>query len=46
MAGERAAGGAWRTADRLYCMQEGRVALEGVPRTLTPERVSQAYFGI
>jgi branched-chain amino acid transport system ATP-binding protein len=43
---EQDTGQAVRIADRLYCMQEGRVALEGVPRTLTPERVSQAYFGI
>ena len=43
---EQDTGQAMRIADRLYCMQEGRVALEGVPRTLTPERVSQAYFGI
>jgi branched-chain amino acid transport system ATP-binding protein len=35
-----------RIADRLYCMQEGRVALEGAPQTLTPERVSLAYFGV
>lgn len=43
---EQDTGQAMRIADRLYCMQEGRVALEGMPQTLTPERVSQAYFGI
>ena len=43
---EQDTGQAMRIADRLYCMQEGRVALEGVPQTLTPERVSQAYFGV
>jgi branched-chain amino acid transport system ATP-binding protein len=32
-------------ADRVYCLQEGRVTLEGVARELTPEDVSRAYFG-
>lgn len=43
---EQDTGQAMRVADRLYCMQEGRMALEGRPRELTPERISQAYFGI
>jgi len=33
-------------ADRLYCFQEGRVALEGRPGALTRERISAAYFGL
>jgi len=32
-------------ADRVYCLQEGRVTLEGVARELTLEDVSRAYFG-
>lgn len=43
---EQDTGQAMRIADRLYCMQEGRVALEGAPQALTPERISQAYFGV
>jgi branched-chain amino acid transport system ATP-binding protein len=43
---EQDTGQAMRVADRLYCMQEGRVALEGAPQLLTPERISQAYFGV
>ncbi len=33
-------------ADRVYCLQEGRVALEGRPRELTRARIAQAYFGL
>lgn len=43
---EQDTGQAMRVADRLYCMQEGRIALEGAPQQLTPERISQAYFGV
>lgn len=43
---EQDTGQAMRVADRLYCMQEGRIALEGAPRQLTPERISLAYFGV
>jgi branched-chain amino acid transport system ATP-binding protein len=32
-------------ADRVYCFQEGRVALQGRPRELTPDRIHEAYFG-
>ena len=32
-------------ADRFICLQEGRVALEGVPKAFTREQISQAYFG-
>jgi branched-chain amino acid transport system ATP-binding protein len=32
-------------ADRVYCFQEGRVALAGRPSDLTPETIHAAYFG-
>jgi branched-chain amino acid transport system ATP-binding protein len=32
-------------ADRVYCFQEGRVALTGRPLELTPETIHAAYFG-
>ncbi len=32
-------------ASYLYCLQEGRVSLQGRPAELTVERISQAYFG-
>jgi branched-chain amino acid transport system ATP-binding protein len=31
---------------RIYCFQEGRVALQGNSAALTREQISQAYFGI
>lgn len=33
-------------ADRVYCLQEGRVALEGEAKNLTRDAVSAAYFGV
>ncbi len=36
---------AQRMASRLYCLQEGRVSLQGESASLTRERISQAYFG-
>jgi branched-chain amino acid transport system ATP-binding protein len=33
-------------ARRVYCLQEGRVALEGEAKSLTREAVSAAYFGV
>jgi branched-chain amino acid transport system ATP-binding protein len=33
-------------ADRVYCLQEGRVTLTGVPAELTRERIRRAYFGV
>ena len=33
-------------ADRVYCLQEGRVTLEGRPGALTREQIKLAYFGI
>lgn len=43
---EQDTGQALRVADRLYCFQEGRVALEGPPAQLTREKIFLAYFGI
>jgi branched-chain amino acid transport system ATP-binding protein len=43
---EQDTGQALRVADRLYCFQEGRVALEGAPAQLSREQISLAYFGI
>ncbi|WP_209011952.1 ABC transporter ATP-binding protein [Roseibium aggregatum] len=33
-------------SDRIYCLQEGRIALEGPAATVTREAISAAYFGI
>jgi branched-chain amino acid transport system ATP-binding protein len=32
-------------ADHVYCLQEGRMALDGAPATLTREAIAAAYFG-
>lgn len=32
-------------ADRVYCLQEGRISLEGKPADLSHEQISRAYFG-
>jgi len=37
---------AQRVSQRVYCFQEGRVALEGESAALTREQISQAYFGV
>ena len=37
---------ALRVADRLLCLLEGRVVLEGTPSTLSREAITSAYFGI
>ncbi|OGA95560.1 MAG: ABC transporter ATP-binding protein [Betaproteobacteria bacterium RIFCSPLOWO2_12_FULL_66_14] len=37
---------AQRMAHRLYCLQEGRVSLEGETSSLTRERIAEAYFGV
>ncbi|MDQ7747274.1 ABC transporter ATP-binding protein [Hydrogenophaga pseudoflava] len=37
---------AQRVSQRLYCLQEGRVSLEGASDALTPGQISQAYFGL
>ena len=31
---------------RVYCLQEGRVSLEGASDGLTRDEISRAYFGI
>ena len=37
---------AQRVSSRVYCFQEGRVALHGASAALTRAQISQAYFGI
>ncbi|MDR1968243.1 MAG: ABC transporter ATP-binding protein [Burkholderiaceae bacterium] len=37
---------AQRVSQRLYCLQEGRVSLEGASDDFTREQITQAYFGI
>lgn len=37
---------AQRVSSRLYCLQEGRVALHGKSHETTREQISQAYFGV
>ena len=37
---------AQRMSRRIYCFQEGRVALQGASEALTREQISQAYFGV
>ena len=33
-------------ATRVYCLQEGRVALSGAAKDLTREAIAAAYFGV
>jgi len=42
---EQDIGQAMAVAACVYCLQEGRVTLAGVPSELTRERVAAAYFG-
>ena len=42
---EQDVGQALRAADRIYCLQEGRVALAGPPGAFRREQLSAAYFG-
>jgi branched-chain amino acid transport system ATP-binding protein len=37
---------ALKAAQRVYCLQEGRVALEGAAKNLTREQIAAAYFGV
>jgi branched-chain amino acid transport system ATP-binding protein len=37
---------AQRVSKRLYCFQEGRVALAAASQSVTREQVAQAYFGV
>jgi branched-chain amino acid transport system ATP-binding protein len=43
---EQDIGQALRAADRVYCLLEGRVALEGAPAQLDRDRIAAAYFGV
>ena len=33
-------------SNRVYCLQEGKIALSGMSKELTREEISKAYFGI
>ena len=35
-----------KAADRVYCLLEGKVSLEGRPAELSVDQVSRAYFGV
>jgi branched-chain amino acid transport system ATP-binding protein len=37
---------ALRAASHVYCLQEGRIALEGAASALTREAITAAYFGV
>ena len=37
---------ALKASTRVYCLQEGRIALQGSARELSRERISAAYFGV
>jgi branched-chain amino acid transport system ATP-binding protein len=37
---------ALKAASQVYCLQEGRIALQGSARELTRESISAAYFGV
>jgi branched-chain amino acid transport system ATP-binding protein len=37
---------ALKAAAHVYCLQEGRVALEGPAGQMTREKISAAYFGV
>ncbi len=37
---------ALKAASHVYCLQEGRVALQGAAHALTREQISAAYFGV
>ena len=43
---EQDVGQAMKVADRVICLQEGRISLEGRPADLTREQISRAYFGV
>jgi branched-chain amino acid transport system ATP-binding protein len=33
-------------ADRFYCLLEGRISLSGMPRDVSKEQITEAYFGL
>jgi branched-chain amino acid transport system ATP-binding protein len=37
---------ALQVADRVYCLQEGRISLTGRPADLDREKIHKAYFGV
>jgi branched-chain amino acid transport system ATP-binding protein len=37
---------ALKIARHVYCLQEGRIALQGEAATLTREKITAAYFGV
>ena len=43
---EQDIGQAMKVADRVYCMMEGRVTLEGTPDRLSRDDIHAAYFGV
>jgi branched-chain amino acid transport system ATP-binding protein len=43
---EQDIGQALAAADRVYCLLEGRVVLQGRPAELTREQITDAYFGL
>jgi branched-chain amino acid transport system ATP-binding protein len=43
---EQDVGIAQRVSQRLFCMQEGRITLQGRSADLTREQISRAYFGV
>lgn len=43
---EQDIGQALKVADRVYCMMEGKVTLEGTPEGLSREAIHDAYFGV
>lgn len=43
---EQDIGQAMKVADRVYCLMEGRVTLEGTPQSLSRDDIHAAYFGV
>lgn len=43
---EQDVGRAMSAASRVYCLQEGRVKLEGATDKLSREQITEAYFGV
>jgi len=43
---EQDVGLAQRVSERVVCLQEGRVSLEGDSKSLTREQIAEAYFGL
>jgi branched-chain amino acid transport system ATP-binding protein len=43
---EQDVGLAQHVSERVVCLQEGRVSLEGKSQSLTREQIAQAYFGL